>query len=321
MNEARAFWITDRERGEIRSEALPAPGPVDVVVDALFSGVSRGTETLVFRGKVPPSEHERMRAPNQAGAFPWPVKYGYSSVGRVREGAPELIGRAVFCLFPHQTAYVVPEPSVVPLPEGLPARRAILAANLETAINAVWDAEIRAGDRVAVVGAGVVGALVAYLAARHPGARVQLVDVDAAKASIATAMEAGFALPSEAVREADVVIHASGAPSGLETALALAGQEATVLELSWFGDLRPTLPLGEAFHARRLRIQSSQVGQLPAAQRARWTHRRRLTLALSLLADDRLDALITSEGTLDELPDVMGKLAAGAPGMCHCVRY
>jgi threonine dehydrogenase-like Zn-dependent dehydrogenase len=318
---ARAFWTVDRERGEIRTESLPAAGPADVEVEALYSGVSRGTELLVFRGRIPPSEHERMRAPHQAGDFPWPVKYGYASVGRVRRGPESLLGREVFCLFPHQSAYVVAAERVVPLPPGVPARRAVLAANLETAINGVWEATVRPGDRVAVVGAGVVGVLVAYLAARIPGTSVELVDVDAAKTEIARVLGTDFALPGAARGEADVVVHASGTEEGLGVALGLAGDEATVLELSWYGDRRPSVPLGEAFHARRLRLQSSQVGKLPVVQRPRWTHRRRLELALSLLRDDRLDALLTTEGSLESLPETMRRLSDGAPALCHVVSY
>lgn len=305
----------------MREEALASPGEGDVVVQALYSGVSRGTELTVFRGRVPTSEYSRMRAPHQAGDFPWPVKYGYASVGRIVEGPSSVVGRAVFCLFPHQDVYVVPIDSVVPLPPGLPARRAVLAANLETALNGIWDAEIRAGDRVSVVGGGVVGVLAAYLAARHPGTTVELVDVDPAKATVAQAIGVAFAEPASALPEADVVIHASGAPTGLETALALAGREATVLELSWYGDARPALPLGEAFHARRIRLQSSQVGSLPPAQRTRWTHRRRLELALSLLDDARLDVLSTSASSLDGLPETMRQFSSGAPGLCHVVEY
>jgi threonine dehydrogenase-like Zn-dependent dehydrogenase len=321
MHEARAFWVVDRERGEVRTEALPEPGDGEVLVEALFSGVSRGTEVTVFRGKVPASEYARMRAPHQAGEFPWPVKYGYSSVGRVRSGPPPLVGCNVFCLFPHQSAYVVSAQDVVPLPPSVPARRGVLAANLETAINGVWDAGIRAGDRVTVVGAGVVGLLVAYVASLHPGVKVQVVDVEPAKADAVQALGGMFTDRASAEADNDVVVHASATAAGLETALALAGHEATVLELSWYGDARPAVPLGEAFHAKRLRLQSSQVGGLPARQRARWTHRRRLELAVSLLSDARLDALLTSHGALDDLNEQLRGFAQGAPGLCHAVDY
>ena len=318
MSRARAFWIVGPGRGELRDEALPARGDGDVLVATRYSGISRGTESLVLAGRVPPSEHQRMRAPHQAGDFPFPVKYGYASVGRVLEG--EHAGRDVFCLYPHQSRYVVPAADVLPLPDGVPAARAVLAANLETALNGLWDAALRLGDRVAVVGGGVVGCLAAYLAARVPGCDVELVDVAPARAPVAAALGLRFALPAEARPDADLVIHASGDPAGLTTALALAGHEATVLELSWYGDRAVTVPLGGAFHARRLTLRSSQVGGLPAAQRARWSHRRRLGLALSLLADPALDVLIDGESDFAELPSLLPRLAA-TPSLCHRLRY
>ncbi len=319
---AQAYWVTGPAQGEIRPASLPAIGPGEVRVRALFSGVSRGTEALVLQGRVPPSEHARMRAPFQEGDFPAPVKYGYSSVGVVEEGPPALLGRPVFCLFPHQSAYVVPAGAVVPVPEGVPPERAVLAANLETAVNALWDAPPRIGDRLAVVGAGVVGALVAWLAGQVPGCRVQLVDVDPARAGLAEALGVGFALPAAAEGEADLVFEASGSPEGLATALGLAGFEATVACLSWFGDRAVPLPLGEAFHARRLTLLSSQVGTVAPARRARRAHRERLATALALLRDGRLDRLISAEHPFAELPRVMARLAADPAGaLCVRVRY
>jgi threonine dehydrogenase-like Zn-dependent dehydrogenase len=228
----------------------------------------------------------------------------------------------VFCLYPHQSAYVVDAAALVPLPPGVPAARAVLAANMETALNALWDAELKAGDHVSVVGAGVVGLLTAYLAARHPGVEVQVVDVDAAKVEPARALGVRLVAPDHARAGADVVVHASGSAAGLETALGLAATEAIVLELSWYGDARVSLPLGHGFHALRLRLRSSQVGSLPPAQRPRWTHRRRLELALRLLADERLDRLIDASAPFRELPQVMRRLASGElAALCHRVDY
>jgi threonine dehydrogenase-like Zn-dependent dehydrogenase len=263
-----------------------------------------------------------MRAPFQTGEFPAPVKYGYSSVGIVEAGPETLIGRPVFCLYPHQTAYVVPVHAVVPLPPTVPPSRAVLAANLETALNGLWDADVRLGDRIAVVGAGTVGCLVAYLAARVIGCEVQLIDVDAGKAAIAAALNVGFALPSQAHGDADLVIHASGAPVGLVTALSLAGFEATVVEMSWFGDQPVSLPLGEAFHAKRLNLRSSQVGRVATAQRSRWTPRRRLAKALALLVDPVLEVLISGESPFRELPNTMAQLADSTNAtLCQRISY
>jgi 2-desacetyl-2-hydroxyethyl bacteriochlorophyllide A dehydrogenase len=320
-DEARAFWITAPGRGELREAPLPRLGPGEVLVETLYSGVSRGTEMLIFGGRVPSSVRARMRAPHQEGDFDYPLKYGYANVGRVLRGPPELTGRAVFSLYPHQTRFVIDEGGVIPVPEHVPPERAVLAANLETAINGMWDSGIAVGDRVAVVGGGVVGSLSAYLAARVPGCEVELIDIDTARAEVAAALGARFASPERARRDADLVVHASGDPAGLRTALSLAGNEGVILELSWFGDREVALPLGEAFHARRLTLRSSQVGSIPPARRARWDHRRRLALALDLLADPVLDVLFTSEGAFEDLPGTMVELSRPGAHLCHRVRY
>lgn len=325
--QARACWLVQAGRAELRTHTLHEPADGEVLVRTLHSGISRGTEMLVFRGEVPASEHQRMRAPFQQGDFPGPLTYGYSSVGVVEQGPPALRGRAVFCLHPHQDRYVVPAAAVHPLPEDVPPARAVLAANLETAVNALWDGAPRVGDRIAVVGGGAVGLLVAWLAGRMPGCRVQLVDLQPARAALAQRLGVGFALPDEASGDADLVIHASGQGAGLQTALRLAGFEATVLELSWYGTRAVELPLGQAFHARRLLLQSSQVGHVAAARRARWDHAQRLRLALRLLADPVLDALVTGASPFDELPALLARLAAGggagtaADTICHRIDY
>ena len=321
-HDARAFWVAAPGRGEIRNEPISPPASGEVLVRALYSGISRGTESLVYRGRVPPSEFERMRAPFQGGRFPAPVKYGYSSVGEVEEGPPDLKGRRVFTLYPHQTRYVVPVTAVHLLPVNTPPNRAVLAANLETAINGVWDARPLVGDRVSVVGAGAVGCMAAWLVSRIPGCDVELVDRNPSRATVARALGIRFSVPENATGEADVVIHASGAPEGLALALQVAAFEATVVELSWYGDQDVPLGLGRAFHARRLTITSSQVGNVAASQRARWDTRRRMQLALRLLESPALDALITSESAFEELPEVMEYLSS-APGdaICHRVKY
>lgn len=320
--EARAFWTVAPGRGEIRAETLPEPAAHEVVVRALFSGVSRGTESLVFHGRVPSEEYQRMRAPFQAGDFPAPVKYGYASVGRVEHGPANLLDRTVFCLFPHQTAYVVPVSAVRVVPDGVPAERAVLAANMETALNGVWDARVLPGDRVTVVGGGTVGCLVAWLAAQIPGCDVQLVDVHSDRATVAAHLGASFALPADAAANRDVVIHASGAPAGLDVALAAAGFEATVVEMSWYGDAPVTAALGKAFHAQRLTLKSSQVGHVPADRRARWDYDRRMHAALALLRAPALATLVTDESAFADLPATMPALTSGSSrALCHRVRY
>ncbi|MBB4740796.1 threonine dehydrogenase-like Zn-dependent dehydrogenase [Actinoplanes octamycinicus] len=290
------------------------------MVRTLHSGVSRGTETLVFQGRVPESQWATMRAPFQAGDFPAPVKYGYLNVGVVETGPAHLEGRTVFSLYPHQTRFVVPADSVTVVPDGVPADRAVLTGTVETAVNAVWDARPQLGDRITVIGGGMVGASVAAILAGYPGADVQLVDADPARAGTADALGVPFALPDEAAGDRDLVIHASANPAGLANALTLLRTEGTVVELSWYGDRTVPLPLGEHFHARRLTIRSSQVGGIaPARGRS---YAQRLALALELLRDDRFDALITGRSPFDELPEVMPGLADGSrPALCHVIDY
>lgn len=324
VTDARAFWLAEPGRGEIRPVTVRPPGVDEVLVRTLHSAVSRGTETLVFRGGVPSSQWGAMRAPFQEGEFPAPVKYGYLSVGIVEEGPTPLLGRTVFCLHPHQTAYVVPASAVVVVPDTVPALRAVLAGAVETAVNALWDVPPLIGDRVAVVGAGMVGCSVARLLGRIPGVEVTLVDIDPSRGATAQRLGVSFAHPSDAlpVSSCDLVVHASATSAGLQTALDLLRPEGTVLELSWYGDTTVEVALGGRFHASRLAIRASQVGVVSPARRSRYTSSQRLALALKLLHDDAFDALLTGGSPFEELPDVLARLADGRlPAICHTISY
>ncbi|MFD1509393.1 zinc-dependent alcohol dehydrogenase [Lacimonas salitolerans] len=312
---AQALWCTGPGRAELRA-AQTGSG---VAVQTLFTGISRGTERLVLEGRVPVTEHDRMRAPAQEGAFPFPVKYGYCAVGRVTEG--ELAGQDVFALHPHQTWFRMPQAMLTPLPGGLPPERAVLGANMETALNVLWDSGAGAGDRIAVIGAGVIGALVGYLAARLPGAEVTLIDVNPDRAALAQTLGCGFAAPDTAPSDCDIVIHATATAQGLALALDCAGQNATVVEASWHGAGDTPVPLGGAFHARRLRLISSQVGHLPPDRTPRWTHARRMAKALELLCDPVLEALISGQTAFDDLPAQYAGILSDPGTLCHRVSY
>jgi threonine dehydrogenase-like Zn-dependent dehydrogenase len=319
---ASAFWLCEPGRGEIRPVQVPRPGRDEVRVHTLCTGISRGTETLVFRGDVPANEYATMRAPFQEGEFPGPVKYGYLNVGVVEDGPPELRGRRVFCLYPHQTEYVVPLDAVTLVPECVPNTRAVLAGTVETAVNVLWDAQPLVGDRVAVVGAGMVGCSVARLLAGVPGSQVVLVDVDAGRAETAEALGVEFALPSQAVGGCDLVVHASATASGLQQSMDLLRPDGVVVEVSWYGNAKVSLSLGGAFHSRRLAIRASQVGTVAAARRGHRTTAQRLALALDLLRDPAFDALVTGSSPFDRLPDVLRGLSDGSlPALCHLITY
>ncbi len=319
---AKALWYVDPGRAELREEQVAAPGPREVRVCARYGAISRGTERLIYSGRVPASEYTRMRAPFMGGTFPFPVKYGYATVGRVETGPDELRGRDVFALHPHQDVFNLGADQVSPIPQGVPATRAVLAANMETALNAVWDGAPGPADRIAIVGGGLLGLLVAYLCARFPGAEVTVIDVAPARAALAQAVGAHFAAPADGPAGCDLVFHASATAAGLATALRLAGEEATVVELSWYGSGDVAAPLGEAFHSRRLRLVSSQVGAVAPSHRPRWSHRRRLAVALALLADPALDTLIAPAVAFEDLPGRLASIFGEDSGaVCQLIRY
>lgn len=319
---ARAFWVTHPGCGAIEELDVEEPRSGEVLVRTLFSGISRGTESLVFHGRVPASEAQRMRAPFQAGEFPAPIKYGYISVGVVERGDVAMRGRHVFCLYPHQTAYCVPVAAVHEIPRGVPPARAVLAANLETALNGLWDAQTRPGQQLAVIGAGAVGCLLAWLAQRRFGLDVELIDIDPSRAAAATALGVPFATPDAARRGVARIVHTSGSPAGLALALELAAFEACITEMSWYGDRPVTLALGGAFHSQRLTLQSSQVGSVARAQRGHHTLRSRMEFCLRLLDDACLDALIDGESVFDDLPTLMPRLADDTiRSICHRIVY
>ncbi len=319
---ARALWYEAPRHARLRQEVVAVPAPGELLVETRWSALSRGTERLVFAGLVDPAHRERMRAPMQDGDFPFPVKYGYCTVGQVLEGPAHLRGRDVFVLHPHQDRFVVAAEDVALVPDGVPARRATLAASMETALNALWDSGAGAGDRIVVVGAGLIGLLITFLAAGLPGAEVTAVDPDAARGDLARAFGARFAQATDDVAPADVVFHTSASAAGLTDALACCDIEANLVEVSWYGDKTVSVSLGGSFHAKRLRLMSSQVGAIPPARAPRWTHQRRLAKALDLLADPRLDALITEEVAFSDLPDALERILGDDPsGVATVVRY
>lgn len=319
---AHSCWITAPGQAELRRSELSTPRPDQCLVQTRYSGISRGTERLVFEGRVPAEQQASMAAPFQEGRFPAPLKYGYINVGDVLEGPSEWLGRTVFCLYPHQDLYVVDSTALTPLPDTLPPERAVLTAYMETAVTATWDAAPLVGERIVVIGAGVLGCLVAWLCRQTAGSEVTLVDIDPGKAQLVQRLGLDFSLPDSTLQDADLVIHASGHPAGLEQALSLAGVEGRIIETSWYGQTVVPLPLGAGFHSRRLSLHSSQVSRIPPLQAPRWTHARRLQLAMQLLTEPLFDHLIGGESDFAELPATLARLARGSDsGLCHRVRY
>ncbi|KPF44636.1 dehydrogenase [Rhizobium sp. AAP43] len=321
MRQATALWQTGPGEVQLQHQALGERQSGQLMIRNMFSGVSRGTERLVLEGLVPESERERMRGPGMEGSFPFPVKYGYASVGRIEDGPPELRDRAVFVLHPHQDLFIVSEEQINLLPDALPPRRAVLAANMETALNIIWDAGILPGDRVVVFGAGVVGTLVAYLSNGIAGTETLLVDSNPDRSALAAELGLAFSNPGDLSGEFDVLINATASANALEAAIAHAGMEARIVEASWYGDRSVNIPLGGAFHARRLSLISSQVGTIPPNRASRWSYKRRMAKALELLVDTRLDALISGETAFSELEAAYPRILSSPDTLCHRIRY
>jgi threonine dehydrogenase-like Zn-dependent dehydrogenase len=319
---ATAYWLEAPGRGALRTEAIADPEPGDVRVRTLHTGISRGTESVVFRGEVPARERERMRAPFQEGDFPAPVKYGYLNVGEIEQGPAEIVGRTVFTLYPHQSAFVVPASAVAIVPDGIPARRAVLAGAVETAVNILWDAAPLVGDRITVIGAGMIGGAVARLARGIPGVDIAVIDVDRAKQEVCDRLGVAYFHPGDAPEGRDLVIDTSGSAGGLQLAIETAATEGEIIEASWFGDRAVELRLGGDFHSRRLTIRSSQVGMVAPRRRGSRSTADRLALALQLLEDPAFDHLLTGASSWRELPSVMAAIAAGtSPGLCHTIDW
>ncbi|AYD04700.1 zinc-binding alcohol dehydrogenase [Neorhizobium sp. NCHU2750] len=321
---ARALWLTDKRQAQLREEPLGALAANEVLIEARFSAISRGTEALVANGAVPVSEYERMRAPLQSGAFPFPVKYGYATVGKITAGATDRVGETVFCLHPHQDVFHAPVEMAIAVPPSIEPARAVLAANMETALNGVWDAGISPGDRVTIVGAGLIGLLIAFLAAAIPATRVSLVDLNPSRRDLAETFGCDFRTPDEIEElagDADIVFHTSASAEGLATAISLAAFEARIVEMSWYGSRSVEIPLGGSFHSQRLSIVASQVGHVSVSRRARWPLSRRLETALALLDDDRLDLLVSGETAFEDMAGAYCGILADPATLCHRIRY
>lgn len=319
---SQSLWYVAPECAEIRSEVLGPLPENRIQVRSIFGALSRGTESLVFKGLIPESEYTRMAAPFMGGKLPFPVKYGYSNVGRIELGPSELIGQLVFSLMPHQSIFQTELANVLVVPTEIPAQRAVLAANMETALNAVWDASPGPGDRIVIIGAGVLGCLIAYLCGYLPGAEITLVDINPEREDIAKKLGVQFSSPELAPKDCDLVIHCSASAAGLSTAIASAGEEATILELSWYGSNKIDVSLGSAFHSRQLTLQSSQVGHISLTRRPRWSNRRRLTTALGMLSDSRLDSLLTDPIRFEDLPSKLPQIfSTQSSALCCLIQY
>jgi 2-desacetyl-2-hydroxyethyl bacteriochlorophyllide A dehydrogenase len=309
---ARELWFTAPGRVELREGAAVSVQEGQVRVRGLRSGVSQGTELLLFKGEGPTPFDPSLDTP---GTPTYPRRYGYAWVGEVTESraAAVQVGTRIFGLLPHGDEHVVHAARLRALPDDVPAERAVLAANLETALNVVWDAGVALGDEVVVLGGGVVGSLVGHVA-RLGGAQARVLEPSEPRRRAAQRLGLDAVSPESAGSKlADIVVEASGNPAALDQAISLAREEGVVAVASFYGERVAAVRLGSEFHRRRLSLKASQVSRLPPSRAPGWSFERRFGLVARLLADSRLDALLERPLPFAEAPAWYAHLAE-APG-------
>jgi len=314
------LWHLSKSQSAILSINQTKRKETDVEIKSLYSLISTGTERLVAAGQVPISLHQKMRVPYMKGHFTFPLKYGYSLVGEVQsEGAWQ--GQLVHLMHPHQDRLWVEEAALTLIPKGLSPKVATLASNMETALNAVWDSQVTVGDRVVIIGFGMIGALVTRLLSLLPAVQVYVVEVNEYRQELV--QEMGFNLLPKGMQDFDCSFHTSASSSGLQQAIDLVGEEGTIIELSWYGARETTVQLGGNFHYQRKRIISSQVGQISSTKIARWTYKRRKKLVFDLLKNPVFEAHLTQELSLSEAPAFFEQLRTGElpNGLGWVIRY
>ena len=304
---AHGLWFLGANQFSIREETLRSPSTPYCVVKSICSGISQGTEQLVYSEAVPESIQHQMRCPYMGGDFPFPIKYGYSLVGEVVEGPENIVGRNVHMLHPHQDYGCVHPRDIYLLDDGILPEKAILASNMETAVNAVWDSQVTLGDRVLVVGFGNVGSLVARILSLSMGVEMFVTDTSALKRSMAQKMGFNVCEISQLKEEFDISFNVSASADGLQTAIDAVGYEGKIIELSWYGNRAVSLQLGGDFHIQRKTIISSQVSHIPSHRLARWDTIRRKKLVFSLLKQPEFEEHVTHNLRFSELPRILSE--------------
>ncbi|MDY6844853.1 MAG: zinc-binding alcohol dehydrogenase [Thermodesulfobacteriota bacterium] len=308
-NTSESLWFDGPKRVAFKTRSVLPPQDKEVVIETLYSGISHGTEMLVYRGQVPQGLKLDLSIPTMEGSFSFPIKYGYSNVGRVVKTGKGvetlLVDDLVFVHAPHETIYVIPEDSAVKLDHGIAPELGIFIANLNTALNCILDSEFRFGENVIIFGQGVIGLLLTQLFKRAGASCIFTIDTIAKKRALSLQVGADISfdpekddIVSEIRRHtrgvgADLAVEVSGSPEALEMALKVVAFESTVIVASWYGNKRVPLTLGNEFHRGRIKIKSSQVSTMSASLIPRWNLERRMTLALMLLPTLTLRDFIT----------------------------
>lgn len=309
--QSKSLWFKNQFHAVMETEMLPVLPPNkkknSCLIKTLFTAISPGTEYLVYSGGVPKKLYVEMRCPYMGGDFSFPIKYGYSLVGQVLDGPTSLKGKLIHTLHPHQDYARISAEDVYVIPDGISPQRATLASNMETALNAIWDSGVNIGDKVLIVGFGIIGSLIARILSFIPQVEVDVLDVQPAKITLIEQL--GFSIyKEEKEKKYDLAFHTSGSGPGLQTSINNVGLEGKIIETSWYGDKEVNLCLGETFHSQRKLIISSQVSHLPACKSARWDYKRRKEVVFQLLLHPEFDAHITHTIAFHNLPKLFQSL-------------
>jgi len=322
MGKVRSLWHLSDSQSVIKENTAQNPSPSFLKIQSHFSLISTGTERLVACGEVPGSVHDDMKVPYMEGAFPFPIKYGYSLVGKVITEGHSMTGKLVHAMHPHQDFCLINESDLFEIHSNIPAQRATLASNLETALTAVWDAQVNIGDRVLIVGFGLIGSLIARLLSFIPAIYFQIIEID--KERIQHAEKLGFPVSAILRKHSkfDIAFHTSATAEGLQTCIDGVGLEGKIIELSWYGKKPVKINMGGSFHSQRKQIISSQVGKLPSKYNARWDMKRRKKVVFELLENALFDQQITHFIKFVDTPTFFADLRAGkAKGLAYCIEY
>lgn len=319
---AESFWIRKKNNSFIKKHSISIPQNNEVLVKTIYSGISYGTEKIVYSGNVPKSQRSLMRCPYQEGEFGSNVKYGYMNVGKVMNGPSKLVNRYVYTLYPHQTQYVLPLEELTFIPKLIPIKRCLLTANMETAINAMWDTLPTCGDKILIIGAGIVGFLMAYILMTIIGIEILLIDTDKEKSKIAKIFGIKFSCSIPKSYNANIIYECSGNPSVIDILSSHVNDETVICIMSWYGNSVSNINFGNEFFSKRTKILFSQVAKVSHNRDKYWNNKKRKDLAISLLNDDKLDNLIEKDMiSFHDLPEFFSNTARHNKFFCKVIDY